>query len=752
MFTIKVTDMKSRYSKKSLLMACSFSIGAAISTISFAADISQLIGKNLDQNRDLVASVMKGRNYVVQVDTQGNIAQLIDTGANGDGSDPKQSAKSSAVPPKTAALIELPENYQGDDAIDFLGKNLAEVAQNIGVTSEKLKQMFQQDLTMRVDANNRIFFVDNMVDQHDGTLATNNAPESNATATTTGSSSVPIASAAALANAFSLHSKPGASKTIYLDFDGYSAENTAWSSSTITAQAYDLTGNPLEFDNTERSNIISIWNRIAEDYIPFDVDVTTEAPSTDALMRTNTADTTYGTRIVITKTALDCSCGGIAFMGSINLVNNTKFQPTWVFQDKLANNDKYIADAATHEIGHNLGLLHDGQKPSSTYYYGHGQGVTGWAPIMGVGYNQNVTQFNPGTYPNANNQQDDFATMAGLGIETSSDDYGNTTAAASSLTNIGTASAPNIQTFGIIGTASDIDMFVINTNGGVINLTGNPAAAGPNLDLKLALYNANGEVLATSAPEATLTANINQTVSAGTYYLAVANSEHTPSGTDAGYPTYGSLGQYQITGNYPIATDTAVPPIAKIATTALTGIAPLTVNFSGTRSVANGTITSYQWNFGDGVTATGATSSHTFTKVGTYNIQLLVTNQYQLTSTKTLQITVKAPSSALSTTMWESKVNAMVAPTSTSIQASVTLSLIDSKGKPVPNAKVEGDFTGSITGAVTGITDATGTVVLSAASSSNTGKSFTYTLKNVTAAGYVYDPTKNARTVVTLTW
>jgi uncharacterized GH25 family protein len=131
---------------------------------------------------------------------------------------------------------------------------------------------------------------------------------------------------------------------------------------------------------------------------------------------------------------------------------------------------------------------------------------------------------------------------------------------------------------------------------------------------------------------------------------------------------------------------------------------------------------------------------------------LLVTNQYQLTSTKTLQITVKAPSSALSTTMWESKVNAMVAPTSTSIQASVTLSLIDSKGKPVPNAKVEGDFTGSITGAVTGITDATGTVVLSAASSSNTGKSFTYTLKNVTAAGYVYDPTKNARTVVTLTW
>jgi len=744
--------MKTRYSKKNLRIACSVFIGAAISTITFAADISQLIGKNLDKNRDLVASVMKGRNYVVQVDTQGNIAQLIDTGSNGDGSDPLQSAKSSAATQKSTALIELPENYQGQDAIDFLGKNLAEVAQNIGVTSDKLKQMFQQDLTMRIDANNRIFFVDNMIDPQDKLMATNQAPDINATPTTTGSASVPIASPAALANAFTLHSKPGASKTIYLDFDGYSAENTAWSNTTITAQAFDLTGNPLIFDNTERSTIISIWNRIAEDYIPFDIDVTTELPSMDALTRTNTADTTYGTRVVITKTVFDCACGGNAFMGSINLVNNTKFQPTWVFYDKLANNEKFIADAATHEIGHNLGLFHDGQKPSSTYYYGHGQGVTGWAPIMGVGYNHNVTQFNPGTYPNANNQQDDFATMASLGIETSSDDYGNTTATASSLTNTGTASAPNIQTFGIIGTASDIDMFVINTAGGLINLTANPAAIGPNLDIKLALYNANGEVVATAAPEATLTANINQTVSAGIYYLAVANSEHATAGTDPGYPKYDSLGQYQITGSYPAAIDKAVPPIAKIATTALTGIAPLTVKFSGARSVGNGTITDYQWDFDDGVTAVGATASHTFSKVGTYKVHLLVTNQYQLTSTKTLQVTVTAPPSTVSTTMWESKVNAMVAPTSTSIQTSVTLSLIDSKGKPVPNAKVEGDFSGSVTDAVSGTTDATGTVVLSATSNTYTGQSITYTLKNVTAAGYVYNPTKNAKTVVTLTW
>ena len=89
---------------------------------------------------------------------------------------------------------------------------------------------------------------------------------------------------------------------------------------------------------------------------------------------------------------------------------------------------------------------------------------------------------------------------------------------------------------------------------------------------------------------------------------------------------------------------------------------------------------------------------------------------------------------------------------SSSIQATVSLSLIDSKGKPVPNAKVEGAFNGSVTSAVTGYTDVNGTIIQTATNPSPSGRSVTYTLKNVSATGYVYDPTKNARTVVTLTW
>jgi PKD repeat protein len=732
-------------------MALAMSAGFSFSTFPLAADLNPFVGKDLNQNKAEVASQMKGRNYVVEVDLNGKIQKLIDAGANGDGVTTQEPLSLADASAETSNVVEMPRNYKGQEAIDFLGSRLASAAQAHGLTQDKLKQMLLLDDSMRVDGNGHILYVDHTADPQAEMSAGNSVMPTVAAGVTASGATVPIASSSNLANAFLLHSKPGASKTIYLDFDGHSAQGTAWSSTTISAPAYDLTGNPAVFDDTERSNIISIWNRVSEDYIPFDVDVTTQAPANDALMRSSTADTTYGTRVVITKTVINCGCGGIAYVGVVNLVNNTSYQPAWVFQDGLANNEKNIAEAATHEAGHTLGLFHDGLKPSTSYYTGHGSGDTGWAPIMGASYYKNVTQWSAGVYPNANNQQDDIATLASKGILPSSDDYGNTLAAASSLVNIGTAAVPNIKTFGVIGKSDDVDMFIINSSGGVINLTAKPAATGPNLDLKLTLYKTGGAIVATSAPEASLSATINQTVTAGTYYLAVANSGHTASGTDAGYPVYGSLGQYQITGTYQSGSTSTLPPVATISASALTGTAPTTLNFSGASSVGNGTITSYQWDFGDATTTTGSAVSHAYTKVGTYTVKLMVTNQYQLTSTATQQITVTAPPTVVSPTMWEYQVGMTVA-LSSNIKATVSLRVIDSKGKPVPNAKVEGTFSGSVTSAVSGYTDVNGNIIQTATNSSLSGRSVTYTLKNVSATGYVYDPTKNAKTVVTLTW
>ncbi|HRC36429.1 MAG TPA: M66 family metalloprotease, partial [Rubrivivax sp.] len=96
-----------------------------------------------------------------------------------------------------------------------------------------------------------------------------------------------------------------------------------------------------------------------------------------------------------------------------------------VFYDALGSgNEKYVAEAISHEAGHNMGLGHDGYSGGG-YYQGHGSGATGWAPIMGVGYYQSLVQWSKGEYATANNVQDDYAVMQSNGLPLRADDHGN---------------------------------------------------------------------------------------------------------------------------------------------------------------------------------------------------------------------------------------------------------------------------------------------------------------------------------------
>ena len=81
-----------------------------------------------------------------------------------------------------------------------------------------------------------------------------------------------------------LHSNPSATKKVFLDFDGQTITGTSWndynSGRPIHAPAYDLDGNILDFNSTEIARIQQIWQRVSEDFAPFNVDVTTEDPGT----------------------------------------------------------------------------------------------------------------------------------------------------------------------------------------------------------------------------------------------------------------------------------------------------------------------------------------------------------------------------------------------------------------------------------------------------------------------------------------
>ena len=69
-----------------------------------------------------------------------------------------------------------------------------------------------------------------------------------------------------------------------------------------------------------------------------------------------------------------------------------------------------------------------------------------------------------------------------------------------------------------------------------------------------------------------------------------------------------------------------LPPDATIGANALGGCLPFTLNAVATVNSVDA-ITAYNWDFGDGATATTANASHTYNTIGAYTLRLIVTTQ-----------------------------------------------------------------------------------------------------------------------------
>ncbi len=85
------------------------------------------------------------------------------------------------------------------------------------------------------------------------------------------------------------------------------------------------------------------------------------------------------------------------------------------------------------------------------------------------------------------------------------------------------------------------------------------------------------------------------------------------------------------------------PPVADLAAFPEVGAAPLTVVFDGSASTdADGQRLAYDWDFGDGTSASGAVVQHTYTEAGAYPAQLTVTDTEGASALADTLITVEA--------------------------------------------------------------------------------------------------------------
>ncbi|MGC4070916.1 MAG: immunoglobulin domain-containing protein [Nibricoccus sp.] len=325
-------------------------------------------------------------------------------------------------------------------------------------------------------------------------------------------------------------SRPSATAVLYLDFDGEVVTDPDWNGGN------SITAAPSLLSNTQ---ITDVWKRVAEDYAPFDIDITTD------VTRYNNAPPGKRMRCIITPTSNwynSGQAGGVAYLDSFARGDDdfTSTVPCWAFEQNYQDVSS-TALIVSHELGHTLGLKHDGRiSPADPYYGGH----SNWGPIMGAPYYQNVIQWSKGEYASTNNTEDDLAIIAGAenGFGYIADDVGDTRATAAAATTTSTTLSAN----GLISTTSDIDFFSFTVPACSLTLTASSPSPSPNLDIRLEVQDSAGNILVSADPYE-LSASAEVGLSAGTYYIKIEGVGRGNPLSD-GYSDYGSLGQYTITG------------------------------------------------------------------------------------------------------------------------------------------------------------------------------------------------------------
>ena len=360
------------------------------------------------------------------------------------------------------------------------------------------------------------------------------------------------------------------------------------------------------------SDIQNIWAIVSQEYIEYNVNVTTVDPavaagqaSTDASREAYYNETPQMMHTIITPSnSWLPNQTGVAFVGVTPDAYNTATAPyhtNFVFSNVLGDVSQDIARDATHENGHGMGLYHQADYTGNTlvneYSAGTGSGTGSVAPIMGqMFYAQRAlwsvgtADAHGGTYPSTQNDAKIIANDPNNSFI--NDGVGHSITTPTALAVNGNTINFNVDK-GVIIPASQSnpnpagqnnyqdDFWSFHTSGGAVRITANSgteflkagtADPGSTLDALLNLYNSSGTLVAdTPFVSGSLSNTLATNLTAGDYTLQVLNAANAVDNNPL-YTTrnFYDMGAYFLTGSIP------VPEPSTLTMLAIGGIVLLT--------------------------------------------------------------------------------------------------------------------------------------------------------------------------------
>jgi PKD repeat protein len=170
------------------------------------------------------------------------------------------------------------------------------------------------------------------------------------------------------------------------------------------------------------------------------------------------------------------------------------------------------------------------------------------------------------------------------------------------------------------------------------------------------------------------------------------------------------------------------------------------VNFNVAASDADGDTLTYAWTFGDGASGSTASPTHSYTAAGNYTATVTVSDGRGGTATASVAVSVVLPPPPPpAKTLRVAAIAMSLSSTRLGKAASATITVKDANGAAVSGATVAGAWSSLTTANVSGKTSTAGTIKFTSARVTKTG-TFTFSVKNLTLAGYSYASSQNAAT------